>query len=474
MTKLVILWLRQDLRLHDNPALIAAINSNQPIIFLYILDDTLNIGGASRWWLHHSLDALAQSLQKKGATLVLRKGAAKTILPQLVTATDADKVMWNRRYDSAGIAIDTEIKTSLGAAGVRCESFNSHLLFEPWTIKNKQGKPYQVFTRFWNHCLEQPTPPIPLAAPDQLTSVEIASDPLESWNLLPTKPDWSGGLKDTWQPGEAAALARLENFLDELVADYKEDRNRPDLTATSRLSPSLAWGEISPRVIYYETRRMMHNNSITARGGQALLSEIGWREFSYHLLFHFPDLPTAPLKSQFKNFPWAKDENLFHLWTKGLTGYPIVDAGMRELWHTGWMHNRVRMIVASFLVKDLLLSWQQGAAWFWDTLVDADIANNSASWQWVSGCGADAAPYFRIFNPILQGEKFDPNGEYVRKWIPELKDLPNELIHKPWQASTARLSVANVQLGITYPKPIIDHDKARHRALAIFHGLPKG
>lgn len=471
----VILWFRQDLRLQDNPALMAALNLNHSIIPLYILDEAqpLTLGGACRWWLHHSLKALNQSLRAAGAKLILRRGAANEILQQIIAETGAAHVFWNRRYDAAGIAIDKEIKESLSVAGVGCESFNSHLLFEPWTIKNKQGKPFQVFKRFWDHCLGQGRVPKPLPSPQQISSVDLPSDTLETWGLLPNKPDWAHGLSETWQPGEATAVARLQEFLDELIASYKDGRNFLGLESTSRLSPYLRWGEISPRFIYYEVMRAMQEAPEIERGGYSFLSEIGWREFSYHLLFHFPEMPTTSLRPQLEKFPWREDEELFTLWTKGLTGYPIVDAGMRELWYTGWMHNRVRMIVASFLTKDLLLPWQKGAAWFWDTLVDADIANNSASWQWVAGCGVDAAPYFRIFNPVLQGEKFDPQGEYVRRWIPELGKLSNKVIHQPWTASPQLLKAGGVELGRTYPQPIVDHNKARNIALEVFRRLLK-
>lgn len=470
----VIYWHRRDLRLADNPALTAAIATGHPVICLYILESLgkWGPGGASRWWLHHSLTALMINYEKLEVQLYLKQGNAKTVLHELSAKTGAGQVFWNRRYDAPGIAIDTDIKASCQDHGIVCHSFNGQLLFEPWTIKNKQGLPFQVFTRFWNTCLEQPSPATPLPPPDKIVSLPVAGgDNLSDWELLPTTPDWSTGLRATWKPGELGAQARLARFMDNALETYKEDRDRPDLEATSMLSPYLCFGEISPRQLWQVTMHKIATDSRFGRGGQHFLSEIGWREFSYHLLFHFPQLPTEPLRPQFAKFPWHKNDRLFKLWAKGQTGYPIIDAGMRQLWHTGWMHNRVRLIVASFLVKDLLLPWQDGEAWFWDTLVDADIANNSVSWQWVAGCGADAAPYFRIFNPVLQGEKFDPNAEYIRQWVPELKDLPNDIIHKPWMASPQRLAAANVYLDKTYPKPIIDHDKARLRALGIFKSL---
>ena len=472
----VILWFRQDLRLLDNWALTAAFQTKKSLLPVYILDETqlLTLGGASRWWLHHSLNSLNESLQAKGSKLILRRGTPKDILSQLVIDTGAQHVFWNRRYEAKGIAVDREVKEILLSMGINCQSFNSHLLFEPWSIKNKQGKPFQVFTSFWKHCLKEGKVSDPLPIPGDIRGREtkLPSDVLEEWGLLPTKPDWSQGLRESWQPGETPALSKFQKFLKKSVTFYKENRNFPSIIATSRLSPHLCWGEISPRTIYHEVMHVLQETPTKEVGGSSFLSEIGWREFSYHLLFHFPDMPTTSLRPQFKDFPWREEESLLTLWKKGLTGYPIVDAGMRELWHTGWMHNRVRMIVASFLTKDLLLPWQKGASWFWDTLVDADLANNSASWQWVSGCGVDAAPYFRIFNPVLQGEKFDSKGEYVRRWIPELKSLPNEFVHQPWKTPPHLLKMASVKLGFNYPRPIIDHEKARKTALEVFHQLP--
>jgi len=468
-----IVWLRQDLRLVDNPALTAATAEGRPVVPVYILDDAGEgawpPGGATKWWLHHSLASLARDLAARGSRLVLRRGPAGAALEALVAETGAASVFWNRRYEPAAIARDTAIKKALEKRGLAAKSFNAGLLFEPWTIRNKAGEPYRVFTQFWKTCLAGDEPPLPVPAPAALAAAAAwpKSDALENWNLLPTKPDWAGGLRENWTPGEAGANARLDRFLDRAVATYKEDRNRPDLEGTSRLSPHLHFGEIGPRQCFHAARARAGRS----KGADHFLSELGWREFSHHLLYQRPDLPETALRADFRDFPWADDAAKLAAWQRGRTGYPIVDAGMRELWHTGWMHNRVRMIVASFLVKHLLLPWQRGEAWFWDTLVDADLANNAASWQWVAGCGADAAPYFRIFNPILQGAKFDPDGAYTRCWVPELAKLPTEHLFAPWEAPPSVLRTAGVDLGTTYPKPLVDHGEARARALAAFQSL---
>lgn len=439
----VIVWFRYDLRLADNPALTHALSTGAPVIPLYILEDNLDRphGAASLWWLHHSLISLKKSLRALGSDLILRRGKAEDILSKLMAKTNASTIFWNRRYDATGISIDSEIKKRFP-----CQSFNSHLLVEPWEMATKQGDSYKVFTPFWKTFLTTKTVGDALKTPTQMPPVETESEDINSWNLCPT--NWGGGFP--WTPGEKGAHDKFTHFLEHALLDYKINRNRPDLPATSYLSPHLRWGEISVRMIFNAMR------SYQTEAAANFLSEIGWREFSYHLLYHHPTLNKHPLRLQFANFPWREDEAALKAWQQGKTGYPIVDAGLRELWHTGYMHNRVRMIVASFLIKDLLIPWQKGESWFWDTLVDADPANNPASWQWVAGCGADAAPYFRIFNPVLQGEKYDPNGHYVRQWIPELKNLPDSIIHKPWMASTPLK---------TYPARIIDHDFARKRAL---------
>ncbi|HEV2572092.1 MAG TPA: deoxyribodipyrimidine photo-lyase [Beijerinckiaceae bacterium] len=474
-----LVWLRNDLRLSDNPALAAAVATGAPFLVIYILDsdDSLRApGGASHWWLHHSLDQLARNLAERGGRLDFFKGRALTLLPQIAAAFDASHVFWNRRYDAAGIEIDKVLKSTLLQAGVHAESFNGQLLHEPWTIATKSSGPFKVFTPYWRACLAMPEPGAPQRAPAKVqaapwkrTAPERSK--LADLDLLPQKPDWAGGLREAWTPGETGAHARLSTFLDETLAGYADRRDRPDQPATSRLSPHLAFGEISPRQIWHAAQHARQRTPSLGSDVAKFLSEIGWREFSYHLLFYYPELARENFNARFDGFPWRKSVKDRRAWQKGLTGYPIVDAGMRELWQTGFMHNRVRMIAASFLIKHLLLDWREGEAWFWDTLVDADPANNAASWQWVAGSGADAAPYFRIFNPILQGEKFDPLGRYVRQFVPELAELPDAYVHKPWTAPAEVLKKAGIALGKTYPKPIVDHAEARARALAAFKSL---
>ncbi len=478
----IIVWLRRDLRLADNPALHAAAETGRPILPVFILDDEdaggRRPGGASRWWLHHSLDRLAAALAERGLPLVLRRGSAADALDRLVSESGASAVYWNRRYEPWATERDGRIKDSLKKRGLDVRSFNASLLYEPWEISSKQGTPLKVFSPFWRAVQAKGDPADPLPVPDRLTAPgePPTGDALADWSLLPTAPDWAGGLRDTWTPGEAGAAERLETFLDDRVAGYKADRDLPGVAATSALSPHLHFGEISPRQIWHAARLASEVRSGEAmdRGTASFLSEICWREFSYSLLFHNPDLPDTSLKPEFEAFPWREDPDGLEAWRRGRTGYPIVDAGLRELWHTGWMHNRVRMIVASFLIKDLLVHWREGEAWFWDTLVDADLANNAASWQWVAGCGADAAPYFRVFNPVLQGEKFDGDGAYVRRWLPELSGLPDRMIHKPWEANPVDLDDAGITLGRTYPERIVDHAAARTRALAALDTIKKG
>ncbi|PWE18025.1 deoxyribodipyrimidine photolyase [Marinicauda salina] len=468
-----IVWFRQDLRLADNPALLAACESGRPVLPVYVLDDETpgdwRPGGASRWWLHHSLADLDRALQNKGARLHLRKGPADRVIRELVEQTGAGAVYWNRCYEPFATERDARLKAALKEAGVEARSFNGSLLAEPWEIATKDGGPYRVFTPFWKALQARGAPPAPAPEPGSIEHYAAhGSDELDAWGLLPTRPDWAGGLRKTWTPGEAGAQTRLEAFIESALDDYSEGRNRPDRESTSRLSPHLHCGEISPRQVWTAVDAAAAPPDANAA---AFLSEIGWREFSHHLLHHFPRFPDANFQSKFDAFPWRDGDEAFRAWTRGETGFPIVDAGMRQLWETGWMHNRVRMIVASFLVKDLMIDWRKGEAWFWDTLVDADLANNAAGWQWTAGSGADAAPFFRIFNPITQGRKFDPDGAYVRRWVPELGEMPADLIHAPWEADSVTLAGAGVRPGETYPDPIVDHGEARKRALAAFNAL---
>ncbi len=498
MNKPALVWFRIDLRLTDNPALAAVVNRGGPVVPIFIWSPEEEggwpPGGASKWWLHQSLAALDARMRKLGSRLVIRRGPTLDTLRALAKETGADAAFWNRRYEPAAIARDAKVQAALGADGLDAMSFNAALLHEPWTIRNKSDKPFQVFTPFWKHCLAKPDPSAPLPAPKNIPSPKkwprsLALDELE----LEPKIKWAEGFRAAWQPGEVGATANLNRFLSKAFDDYSDQRNRPDATGTSRLSPHLHFGEISPRQVWHAVRRAsvvecgsplplshrgraiekrqrtgaVQNLAEKWRSSQ-FLAEIGWREFSHHLLFHFPHTPTEPLRANFRKFPWRKDAAWLRAWQKGRTGYPIVDAGMRELWTTGWMHNRVRMIVASFLVKDLLIPWQKGAHWFWDTLVDADLAQNTLGWQWTAGCGADAAPYFRVFNPTSQGEKFDPHGDYVRKWCPELAGLPDKWLHQPHAAPPEILQAAGVNLDRTYPHPIVSHAIAREMALEAF------
>lgn len=453
-----LLWLRQDLRLEDNPALQAA--SQHPLIAVYIWDeqDPWSPGGATQWWLHKSLLSLQRSFQARGIQLVFKRGNPLKILKNLSEEIKSASIYWNRCYEPYAIKRDHEIKSYFKNTDIDCKSFNGSLLAEPWAIQTKAKRPYQVFTPFWK-ALQNLSFPQPHPIPDlQGWEGHVSSETFEEWGWKSEK--WTIGLEKTWKPGERGAWKTLKRFLSKDIEAYLRKRDFPSEQSTSHLSPHLHWGEISPAQVWHQLS--------LAYGANALpfLRQLGWREFSYHLLFHFPDLPTEPLRPTFKSFPWEGSSADLQAWQRGKTGYPLVDAGMRELWHTGWMHNRIRMIVASFLVKHLLLPWQVGEAWFWDTLVDADLANNATSWQWVAGCGADAAPYFRIFNPSLQSQKFDPEGSYIKKWVPELQALDPLYLHSPWQTSPEILEKAGVQLGTTYPFPIVDHGFARERALA--------
>jgi deoxyribodipyrimidine photo-lyase len=472
-----IVWFRSDLRLADNPALHAAAASRRPLVCLYIHDEKTpgprSPGGAARWWLHSSLQALHAALEKRGGGLTILSGAAESILLKLATELRVGAVYWNRRYDEPGRELDATLETTLRQRDIEVASFNGHLLHEPWTLKNKAGKPFRVFTAYWRTALRHAAPESPLRAPGALKfhpwprRFKLKPASLATLKLEPRAPDWAGGIRTLWTPDEPSARRHLQRFLSNTLSEYSTDRDRPDRLGTSRLSPYLSFGNISVRQVWHIAQEAVRSRRSRAlpRQLEKFFAELGWREFNYHLLYHHPSLAKRNFQSKFDPLPWRHDPRGLRAWQRGLTGYPIVDAGMRELWTTGWMHNRVRMVAASFLIKHLLIDWRTGEQWFWDTLVDADPANNPANWQWVAGTGADAAPYFRIFNPILQGEKFDPEGVYVRRWIPELAQLPNKVIHKPWTARPAQLANAGVILGKTYPHPIVDHDKARGRAL---------
>ncbi len=470
MTKATsLVWFRQDLRLSDNPALSAALGANRPVAAVYVHDEkrTFAPGAAQKWFLHHALASLREDLARIGVPLFLMEGAETDALPQLAQRIGAAAVYWNRRYAAADVATDKKIKEALKRGGVEAHSFNGSLLREPWETETKAGTPYRVYTPFWNTLRTlgpsraEITAPLPKAIAH---SQKLPSDHPDQLRLLPIAPNWAAEFSDHWAPSEDGALFALDNFLSDAANSYSDDRNRPDLQGTSRLSPHLALGTISPLRIWNATHAAMASHVVSESEGFKFLSELAWREFSYHLLFFNPQMATEPLRREFNTFPWRDDERSFRAWIRGQTGVPIVDAGMRELWRTGWMHNRVRMIVASFLTKNLLIPWQRGERWFHDTLVDFDPANNSASWQWVAGCGADAAPYFRIFNPVTQGEKFDPDGAYVRKFAPEIAALPNNLIHTPWK------SPEFAALG-GYPAPIVDLGQSRTRALGAYQQM---
>ncbi len=473
-----ILWLRHDLRVADNPALHAACRRGGPVVPVFIWapeeEEAWPPGGASRWWLHQSLARLAGEFQSAGTELVIRRGASAAELMRVAKATGARAVCWNRRYEPAISARDKQVEEALRAAGLEIESCDGALLHEPGAIRNRAGRPFQVFTPFWKTCLTAGEPSQPLPAPRRLSapSRQPVSLSLAALNLEP-KIAWTEGLRAAWEPGSAGAQAELRRFLRGGLLAYTEGRNRPDLLGTSRLSPHLHFGEISPRQVWHAAKRLAESQSIPAvvwRHWQ-FLTELGWREFAHHLLCHFPFTPEQPLRAEFAKFPWRTNPAWLRAWQHGQTGYPLVDAGMRELWKTGWMHNRVRMVAASFLVKNLLLPWQEGARWFWDTLVDADLANNTLGWQWTAGCGADAAPFFRIFNPVSQGDKFDPEGIYVRRWVPELAQLPAAWIHRPWEAPLAELATAGVELGRTYPRPIVSLGISREVALEAYQRI---
>ncbi len=461
----VLMWFRHDLRLADNPALAWASRAGRPVIPFFLFDDEeRRRGGASRWWLHGSLGALRDGLARVGSRLVLRSGPAVDAIAALAEEAGATDIVWNRLYEPALVERDAGVESRCRDAGVAPRSFNAALLFEPCAVSTRTGGHYRVFTPFWRQCLKQGFEPAEGAVRRLLPPADWpASEELADWRLRPTAPDWASGLREAWQPGEAGARSRLERFLGERASGYAEGREFPADEGTGRLSPHLHFGEVGPRQVAAAL-----GPADPGSGAHAFLRQIGWREFSHHLLYHNPDMDSVNLQRGFDSMPWRDDPGGLRAWQRGRTGYPLVDAGMRELWTTGWMHNRVRMVAASFLTKHLLIDWRLGARWFLDTLVDADLANNSAGWQWVAGSGADAAPYFRIFNPVAQSQRFDAGGGYLRKWLPELRRLPDKWIHAPWEAPETVLAEAGVGIGETWPRPVVDHREARERALGIY------
>lgn len=467
-----LVWFRRDLRLTDNPALSYALAHAERVVPLFVFasdeEQPWTPGAASRWWLHQSLTALDAGLRKVGSRLVVRPGPSSRALQQAIRETDATLVCWNKLYEPAALKRDADVAALLERDNVTVEQGNAALLFEPGVILNGQKLPYRVFTPFWRSVeRELATLPLPRKAPRVLPTVprNLPSIDIDALGLLP-EVRWDAGLAETWTPGEAGALKQLKHFA-RRVDGYPQGRDRPDLPDTSRLSPHLHFGEIGPRQIVAMFRHSQHAAAQT-RSTDSFLRQIGWREFAYHLLFHFPATTDAPLDPRFSAQKWRRSRAELRAWQRGATGIPLVDAGMRELWRTGWMHNRVRMITASLLTKNLQIHWLTGARWFWDTLVDADLANNTLGWQWVAGCGADAAPYYRIFNPVLQAKRFDPQRRYIRQWLPEIARLPDRWIHQPWAAPKTVLQQAGIDLGVTYPLPVVDLGDSRKRALQVY------
>jgi deoxyribodipyrimidine photo-lyase len=464
-----IVWFREDLRLHDNPALDHACAHYTCVIPVYIHQPEeageWRPGAASRWWLHHGLAALDRQLRAHGSGLLLRSGRSSLdVLSALARETGAAAIVWNRLYTPQALTRDRRIEERLRDAGLTAGSFKAGLLFEPQEILKDDGTPYRVFTAWWRRChalgLYQPELPAPAALPGRH---RVRGVPLEALVLLPERP-WDAGFYRHWQPGEAAARERLERFMDSGVERYDHDRDFPAAAGTTRLSPHLHLGEIGPRTLVNRALQQMNaaGGAGPRRALERLMTEVGWRDFAAHILYHFPDSTDTAMDVRFRRFPWRRNYRAaLRRWQRGQTGFPVIDAGMRELWHTGWMHNRVRMLTASFLTKNLLIPWQEGARWFWDTLLDADLASNSLGWQWVAGCGTDAAPYFRIFNPVTQGKRFDPDGDYVRRWVPELAGLDARYIHEPWKSGR----------DLAYPEPMVDLQDSRARALAAYASL---
>lgn len=466
-----VVWFRRDLRLADNPALTAALQTHEQVICVYVHapdeEAPWQPGAASRWWLHHSLTALDQQLRKRGSKLLVMVGDTLQCLRQLCASYAGAAVYWNRLYEPAVIKRDQRIKEALREDGIDAHSYKAAVLFEPWQIETGQGQPYRVFTPYWRNARARLQAIEPVPAPTSIAGSNIADEhgcSVSSLGLLPSRT-WDAGFYNAWQPGEAAAIEALGDFRADALNDYPVDRDRPDRVGTSRLSPHLHFGEISPQQIAWDLQSAAARSASADQASEVYLREIGWRDFSQYLLYHFPQMPKKNLNARFDGFRWdRRDAVALQRWQQGRTGIPMIDAGMRELWNTGWMHNRVRMLVASFLTKNLRQHWHHGQRWFWDTLVDADLANNAQGWQWTAGCGVDASPYFRIFNPVTQGEKFDPQGHYVRRWIPELTGVAAPLVHQPWlDPQLLRRS--------GYPAPMVDLKSSRVDALDAYKAL---
>ncbi len=477
-----IVWFRDDLRVSDHPALAHAAESGNPILPIYILDEESEnlrtFGAAQKWFLYHALAGLNSKLSKLGSPLQLFVGNSEAVLKKVVANNDISGIYWNRRCGKGELDIDTKLKSEFSSMDFDLKSFQGNLIHEPTKTRTGQGGPYRVYTPFWRTLEGQGEPRAPIPTPEKLVAPKALKldgvVDIKDLNLLPTKPDWSKGWETLWEPNEDGAQKRLTTFLDDEISGYKEGRDFPGRKNVSRLSPHLRFGTVSPFQIWHQVKHKEAAHQIGNADSEKFLKEVAWREFSYHLLFHFPDIGWKNFQTRFDGFPWRTDaEEHLRIWQKGMTGFPIVDAGMRELWQTGYMHNRIRMVVGSFLVKHLLIDWREGEKWFWETLLDGDPANNTASWQWIAGCGADAAPYFRVFNPILQGKKFDADGSYVRRFVPELAKVPDNFLHNPWGAPKEMLKQWGVTLGKTYPYPIVDHSVARDRALAAFAELKK-
>lgn len=473
--KPIIVWMRHDLRLEDNPALYHAAYNKTPIIPVFIYDPKSmdrDYGAAQKWWLHHALNSLRDDFKKHNVNLLIREGDSQEILEGLIKETDAAGVYWNRFYEKWQMDRDAQIKKELRSRDLDIHSFQAHLLFEPWQIESGSGHHYKVFTPYYKKCLEKADLiDEPLPVPNSMISAsdDLKLGTIDDLNFLP-EIRWDKKLQDDWDISEKAAHARLSHFFKKGLKNYIDGRDCPSIDGTSHMSPYLRWGMISPRTIWHETKSNAGSNDIPNNQAEFFLREVMWREFTHHLLYYHPDMKSVPIQDKFKDFPWQKNKEFLKAWQKGNTGYPMVDAGMRQLWQTGWMHNRVRMIVGSLLVKHLLISWEEGESWFWDCLVDADPANNTAGWQWIGGCGADAAPYFRIFNPMTQGDKFDAYA-YVRKYVPEIANLPDKYLFSPWEADQTLLQKHKVKLGETYPRPVIEHKEGREQALAAFEKI---